>query len=154
MIHVHDWIELAAQGVEALAVALMVSCILAGTMGWIVHSVRKPERAYQRYRTVLGKTLLVGLELLVAADIINTVTFALTLTNLALLGGLVVVRTALAWTLTVEVEGRWPWQETRDSRVGLTDEAPCSAPPRPREGESGILQKGQHEYARFSEQIR
>jgi len=154
MIHVHEWIELAAQGVEALAVALMVSSILIGTLGWIVHSLKKPEGAYERYRIVLGKTLLVGLELLVAADIINTVAFALTLTNLALLAGLVVVRTALGWTLTVEVEGHWPWQETKESRVGLADEAPQPASLKPLEDESGIVQKGQHEYARFSEQIR
>jgi len=135
MIHVHEWIELAGQGVEALAVALMVVFILAGTLGWVVHSVREPEGAYERFRIVLGKTLLVGLELLVAADIINTVVFALTLTNLALLAGLVVVRTALGWTLTVEVEGHWPWQEKS---------------PRQRESGSGIPKKGPQEYARFS----
>jgi uncharacterized membrane protein len=150
MTHVHEWIELAAQGVEALAVALMVISILVGTVGWIVHSVREPEGAYERFRIVLGKTLLVGLELLVAADIINTVAFALTLTNLALLAGLVVVRTALGWTLTVEVEGHWPWQETTESRVGLEEQAPRPASPKPRESESGILQKGPQEYARFS----
>jgi len=118
MTPVHEWTELAAQGVEALAVTVIVSCILIGTVGWLVHSLKNIEGAYERYRIVLGKTLLVGLELLVAADIINTVAFALTPGNLALLGGLVVVRTALGWTLTVEVEGRWPWQETKESRVG------------------------------------
>jgi uncharacterized membrane protein len=154
MIHVHEWIELAAQGVEVLAVAIMVCFIFVGTVGWLLHSVKGIEWAYERYRVVLGKTLLVGLELLVAADIINTVAFALTLTNLAMLAGLVVVRTALGWTLTVEVEGRWPWQQTNESVIGSADEAPQSAPLKPSEGGSGIIQKGQHEYARFSEQIR
>jgi uncharacterized membrane protein len=153
MIHVHEWMELAAQGVEALAVALMVTSILFATLGWFVGSLKEPEGAYERYRIVLGKTLLVGLGLLVAADIINTVAFALTLTNLALLAGLVVVRTALGWTLTVELEGRWPWQQAKES-VGSADQVSQSASLKPPEGESGVLQKGQHEYARFSEQIR
>jgi uncharacterized membrane protein len=143
MIHVHEWIELAARGIEVLAVAIMVACIFIGTLGWLLHSMKGIEGAYERYRIVLGKTLLVGLELLVAADIINTVAFALTLSNLALLGGLVLVRTALGWTLTVEVEGHWPWQETKESRIGPPDEAS----PKPRQGELGTISKGLHEYA-------
>jgi len=117
------WIGIAAAGVEALAVTIMVSLIVVGTVGWLVRSLRNAEGAYERYRIVLGKTLLVGLELLVAADIINTVAFALTLANLALLAGLVVVRTALGWTLTVEVEGHWPWQETKEPKVVSADAA-------------------------------
>ena len=118
MIPIHEWAELTARGVEALAVTVIVSSILIGTVDWLHHSARKIEGSYERYRIVLGKTLLVGLELLVAADIINTVAFALTPRNLALLGGLVLVRTVLGWTLTVELEGHWPWQETKESRVG------------------------------------
>jgi uncharacterized membrane protein len=117
MLRSHEWIELAAQGIEALAVALMVFFILIGTVGWLFQSVKGTEGAYERYRIDLGKTVLIGLELLVAADIINTVAFALTLNNLALLGALVVVRAVLGWTLTVEVEGRWPWQQTKESRI-------------------------------------
>jgi uncharacterized membrane protein len=112
-----EWIEFAAQGVETLAVALIVSFIIVGTIRWLYNSARGTEGAYERYRIFLGKTVLIGLELLVAADIINTVAFALTLTNLARLGALVLVRTALGWTLTVEVEGHWPWQQTKESRI-------------------------------------
>ena len=61
--------------------------------------MKKIEEAYERYRVVLGKTLLVGLELLVAADIIRTVALDLTLINIALLGALVVVRTFLGWSI-------------------------------------------------------
>lgn len=118
------WIELAARGIEALAVAIMVIFILIGTTRFLFHSLGKIEGAYERYRIVLGKTLLVGLELLVAADIINTVAFDLTLQNLALLAGLVLVRTALGWTLTVEVEGHWPWQQTKESRIGSGKDEP------------------------------
>jgi len=118
------WVVIAAQGVELLAVAIMVSFILIGTAGFLLHSARSIEGAYERYRIVLGKTLLVGLELLVAADIINTVAFALTLANLVLLGALVLVRTALGWTLTVEVEGHWPWQGAKESHAGSAGGAP------------------------------
>jgi len=63
----------------------------------------------------LGKAMLIGLELLVAADIIRTVALDLTLLNIELLGALVVVRTFLGWSIVVELEGRWPWQEKRES---------------------------------------
>jgi uncharacterized membrane protein len=115
MVQIREWIELAAQGVEALAVVIMVYYIIFGTTRWILHSSKKVEGGYERYRVVLGKALLVGLELLVAADIIRTVALDLTLRNIALLGALVVVRTFLGWTLTVEVEGHWPWQKAKES---------------------------------------
>jgi uncharacterized membrane protein len=111
MLQVRQWAEFAAQGVEVLAVGFVVAFIFAGTVRWAVHSVKKVEGAYERYRSVLGKALLVGLELLVAADIIRTVALDSSPTNLAMLGGLVLVRTFLGWTLTIEVEGRWPWQK-------------------------------------------
>jgi len=123
------WIELAAQGIEVLAVAIMVSFIIIGTARWIFHSARMIEGTYERYRVILGKTLLVGLELLVAADIIRTVALDLTLINIELLAGLVLVRTFLGWTLTVEVEGHWPWQAPRTAGSTAADGigAPSSA---------------------------
>jgi uncharacterized membrane protein len=125
MVQIREWIELAAQGIEALAVAIMVSFIIIGTTRWVLHSLKelvggKIVGGYERYRIVLGKTLLIGLELLVAADIIRTVALDLTLMNIALLGGIVVVRTFLGWTLTVETEGRWPWQiKQKDSQCPI-----------------------------------
>lgn len=115
MVQVREWMELAARGVECLAVAIMVCFIIGASARWLLHSVQKIEAAYERYRFVLVKTLLVGLELLVAADIIRTVAVDLTLKNVALLGGLVLVRTFLGWTLTVEVEGHWPWQKAPEA---------------------------------------
>ncbi len=109
------WIDLASQGIEILAVGIMVSFIIVGTSRWVFHSAKMIEGTYERYRVILGKTLLVGLELLVAADIIRTVALDLTLINIELLAGLVLVRTFLGWTLTVEVEGHWPWQKMKES---------------------------------------
>ncbi|MBI5632798.1 MAG: DUF1622 domain-containing protein [Nitrospirae bacterium] len=117
MLQIHELMELAAMGVEILAVVLMVCFILYGTMRWVLHSATKIEGAYDRYRVMLGKSLLIGLELMVAADIIRTV-LDTTPQGLALLGGLVVVRTALGWTLTVDIEGRWPWQGAKESGQG------------------------------------
>ena len=113
---VREWIERAAVGMEALAVAIMVVLILVGTVVWLVRTWRETEAAYERYRVLVGKSLLLGLELLVAADIIRTVALDASLRNLAILAGLVLVRTFLGWTLTVEVEGRWPWQKRESGR--------------------------------------
>jgi uncharacterized membrane protein len=115
----HDWIELAAQAVEALAVVIMVVLILAGTARWLFQPGRLIGHAYEQYRVVLARSLQVGLELLVAADIIRTVMIEASLANLASLAGLVVVRTLLGWTLAVEVEGRWPWQREVEAAPGL-----------------------------------
>lgn len=76
------------------------------------------EAGYARYRVVLGKSLLVGLELLVAADIIRTVALEPTLAAAGALGLLMIVRTLLGWTVTLEIEGRWPWQPEKADRQG------------------------------------
>lgn len=67
--------------------------------------------AYKTLRSNLGRSILLGLELLVAADIINTVAIAPTLESLAVLAGIVAIRTLLSFSLEVEIEGRWPWQK-------------------------------------------
>jgi uncharacterized membrane protein len=108
---VHDGIEASATLIEVLAVAIMLVSILVGTAKWLLQSGRQLEKTYERYRVALGKAMLVGLEILVAADIIRTVALESTLTNIATLAALVVVRTFLGWSLSVEVEGRWPWQK-------------------------------------------
>ena len=66
--------------------------------------------AYKEYRHQLARALLLGLEILVAADIIRTVALEPTLRNVLVLGLLVIIRTFLSWGLVVEIEGRWPWQ--------------------------------------------
>jgi uncharacterized membrane protein len=64
-------------------------------------------------RSGLGRSILLGLELLVAADIISTVAIEPTLDSLAVLAGIVLIRTFLSFSLEVEIEGRWPWQQAR-----------------------------------------
>jgi uncharacterized membrane protein len=118
MSSLHDWIELAAQAIEVLAVVSMVVLILAGTARWIIRPGRLIGNAYKQYRVVLARSLQVGLELLVAADILRTVMIEASLNDLAVLGGLVVVRTLLGWTLVIEVDGRWPWQQEVEAATG------------------------------------
>jgi uncharacterized membrane protein len=120
MAHFREWIEFVSLGIEGMAVAIMVCIIVVGTARWLFNSAKGIETAYEKYREMLGKTLQVGLELLVAADIIHTVALDLTLVNIALLAALVVVRTVIGWTLTVELEGRWPWQEAKKSEHMVT----------------------------------
>lgn len=85
---------------------------------------RKPElrgSAYRRLRTLSARILLLGLELLVAADIVRTVALQPSLESVAVLGLLVVIRTFLSWSLVVEIEGRWPWQATTGAQVDASD---------------------------------
>jgi uncharacterized membrane protein len=111
MIHVVvDW---AALGIELVAVAIIVGAVvmLAVRRGIIRFLIHMPEPgAFNRYRLQLGKALLLGLELMVAADVVRTVTIEPTLTNATVLGVLVLVRTFLSWGMSVEIEGCWPWQ--------------------------------------------
>jgi uncharacterized membrane protein len=67
--------------------------------------------AYKCLRSNLGRSILLGLELLVAADIINTVAIEPTLESVAVLAAVVLVRTFLSFALEAEIEGRWPWQQ-------------------------------------------
>jgi uncharacterized membrane protein len=107
-------IEIIGVAIELCAVAIivlglgyaLVQCGLAFT---------KPERrdsAYRRLRNLSARILLLGLELLVAADIVRTVALEPSLESVAVLGLLVLIRTFLSWSLVVEIEGRWPWQAT------------------------------------------
>ena len=66
--------------------------------------------AYKRGKIRLGHALMLGLEILVIADVIETITTKPTFGSLAILASLVVIRTITSWTLCLEVEGRWPWQ--------------------------------------------
>lgn len=66
-----------------------------------------------RFRRTLGRSILTGLELLVAADIIRTVAVDPTLESVLVLGLIVIIRTFLSFSLEVEIDGRWPWQAAK-----------------------------------------
>ncbi|RKH70636.1 DUF1622 domain-containing protein [Corallococcus aberystwythensis] len=106
-----DIVDLAAQLFEASGVAAMVVGALVSVV-FAVRDARGPLRvnAYRMLRHYLGRAILLGLELLVAADIIRTVAGAPTLRQVVILGLIVLIRTFLSFTLEVEIDGRWPWQ--------------------------------------------
>ncbi|MEJ2262642.1 MAG: DUF1622 domain-containing protein [Anaerolineales bacterium] len=111
-----DWIELAALLIEVLAVIIILVSVLYGTVNFLIRTYLKKVALGERfteYKHTLGRALLLGLEILVAADVVRTVALEATLLSVAVLGLLVLIRTFLSWSLVVEIEGRWPWQPVR-----------------------------------------
>ena len=85
---------------------------LAIFVGAVARSAHRDE-AVATFRSSLGRAILLGLEFLVAADIINTVAVTPTLLSIAVLAGIVIIRTFLSFSLEVEIEGRWPWDRRK-----------------------------------------
>jgi uncharacterized membrane protein len=117
-----QWVGLGADTIEAIAVVLIVGYILAATLNWLVRSLLRRDFTLEHYvgfRAALGRAILLGLEILIAADVVRTAALDPTLRNFEALGVLVVVRTFLSWSIVVEIEGRWPWQR-RSADAGNT----------------------------------
>jgi len=68
------------------------------------------DTGYEKFRIQLVRALLLGLEVLVASDIIRTVAISPSMDSVAILAAIVLIRTFLSWSLILESEGRWPWQ--------------------------------------------
>lgn len=100
-----------ATGLELSGVAVIVIGVLLATV-WFVRDLRlRPfTDAYESYRANLGRGILLGLELLVGADIIFTVTAPLTWESVGLLAAIVLIRTFLSFSLETEIGGEWPWK--------------------------------------------
>jgi uncharacterized membrane protein len=109
---IQRWVEFSATGIEVLAVTIIVAVIVTATATYAFQSLtrRADLGTYEAYRQRVGRAMLLGLEILVAADVIRTVALEPTLGNVAVLGLLVLIRTFLSWTLILEIEERWPWQ--------------------------------------------
>jgi uncharacterized membrane protein len=78
--------------------------------GLVVRLRSDGNAAFRTFKRYIARGLLIGLDLLIAADIINTVILEATLENVLILGLLVLIRTFLSWSLELEMDGRWPWQ--------------------------------------------
>jgi uncharacterized membrane protein len=104
-----EWVELSSQGIQALAVIIIVVSIIYGSLRFLVQLSRQVVDPYRSYKRLLGRSLLLSLEFLVAADVIRTVLLDLTAKGMEILGALVVVRTFLSWSLVLEIDGHWPW---------------------------------------------
>jgi len=122
--NVRTVIEWAALGIEMLGALIIVAGVLrvAITRGTVRFLMKLDEPgAYESYKHQIGRSLLLGLEFLVAGDVVRTVALEPTLDNVAVLGLLVLVRTFLSWSLTVEIEGRWPWQPRQPGAERIQD---------------------------------
>ncbi|HYO73067.1 MAG TPA: DUF1622 domain-containing protein [Archangium sp.] len=105
------WVALSARLFEGAGVAVMVVGTLVSIVLVLVHYRRRGgEHAFRSFREKVGRSILLGLELLVAADIIRTVSEEPTLRGVMVLGLIVLIRTFLSFTLAVELEGHWPWR--------------------------------------------
>jgi uncharacterized membrane protein len=112
MERIKELIEWAATVIEVATVVLIVASSAFGTIRFFFHLNSGAESAYTTFKVHLGKMLMLSLEFLVAADIIRTVALDQTLANVGILGLLVLIRTFLSWSMSVEIEGRWPWSNS------------------------------------------
>ena len=108
--------------VDAVGVLVIVVGALLSTHRFLFRRQEGPANSYRLYRQDLGRAILLGLEFLVAGDIIRTVAVAPTLENVLILGLIVLIRTFLSMALQLEVEGRWPWQHVVEGRPASLSE--------------------------------
>ena len=110
---IEELVDVVGRGVDGAGVALIVGGLVAATVRFLTRLWAGGAGAYQLYREGLGRTLLLGLEVLVAADITRTVAITPTFRSVGILAMIVLIRTFLSWTLALELERRWPWQQRR-----------------------------------------
>jgi uncharacterized membrane protein len=124
MEQIHPYIEQLSKLLEIAGVAIILVGVVLATF-WFIRDGRGHtgwRASYERYRANLGRGILLGLELLVGADIIGTITAPLTFTSVGLLAVIVIIRTFLSFSLETEIEGCWPWQ--RRGARGTSNAAP------------------------------
>jgi uncharacterized membrane protein len=110
-------IETVGKVIDATGVAVIVGGALVATALTLSRRGADGSR-YEWFRRQLGRSILLGLEFLVAADIIRTVAIAPTPQGIAVLGGIVLIRTFLSFSLQLEMTGAWPWQQRPASQPG------------------------------------
>jgi uncharacterized membrane protein len=101
-----------ATGIEIVGIGVIVIGAVLASVVFAREWIGEPKflDAYRRYRERLGQAILLGLEFLVAADIIGTVAVRPTFRNVGILGAIIVIRTFLSFALEVEIQGNWPWE--------------------------------------------
>ncbi len=114
-----EFVSIVGYAIEAAGVLVIVIGALVST-AFYLRSFRHEAAgvAYSTYRRQLGRSIILGLEFLIAGDIIRTVIVANTLENVAILGLIILIRSFLGVTLHLEVEGRWPWQQAPEDSTG------------------------------------
>ncbi len=114
MHRLQELIGLAGFGIEAFGVLVIILGSAYTSFRFLKHlRLFSGEKAYKEYRRDLGRSIILGLEFLIAGDIIRTVIVSEALTSVGILVLVVFIRAFLSLTLHLEVEGRWPWQEAK-----------------------------------------
>jgi Predicted membrane protein len=105
-------VQIVGTAVESIGMAVIVVGSLVALISYMLRTLRDHEKLepYNEVRRDVGRALLLGIEFLVAGDIIRTVGGKIGFQSLGLLAGVVAIRTFLSFTITAEIEGRWPWQ--------------------------------------------
>jgi uncharacterized membrane protein len=104
--------------VEAVGAAIMVAGGLGAFVVFALHALRGVDDAYEQLRRTLGRVILLGLEVLIIADIIRTIIVDPTLESVGVLAIIVVIRILLSFSLEVEIDGAWPWSRWRTEKGG------------------------------------
>ena len=107
----NDVIDKIGMAIDAAGVVIIVAGAAIGFVASAVRLFQRESDVYRRFRQQLGRAILLGLELLVAGDIVRTVAASPSLTSVAVLAAIVLIRTFLSFSLEVETTGRWPWQK-------------------------------------------
>lgn len=114
---VREIIEIAGGVIELFAAAVIVFGFLRALVNYFRGRPAKDrEAAFGTFRAHLGKDMLLGLEILIVADVIDSIAVTPSLQSLALLAFLVVIRTMISWSTSLQIEGRWPWQSEPEER--------------------------------------
>jgi len=111
MNYYQELMSVVGTGIDAIGVIIIVAGSLLATGRFFFCREGEADGLYRLYRQNLGRAILLGLEFLVAGDIIRTVVVSPTLLNVLILGLIVLIRTFLSMALQMEVQGRWPWQQ-------------------------------------------
>ena len=111
MENIRIYIDYVTRIIEAIGVLTIFLGLLYSLFVFLVAIPKKSPNQYGKLRQTLGKSILLGLEILIAADIITTVSTEPTLRSVAILGLIVLIRTFLSMSLQIELEGKFPWQK-------------------------------------------
>lgn len=123
-----DLARLSSQILEMASFAVILLGVAIATIVFLARVWRDGfEAHYRDFRANLGRGILIGLELLIAADILKSVVIDPTLDSMLVLGGIVLIRTFLSISLDVEINGHWPWETTRLAQQELREERASDA---------------------------
>ena len=121
---VTEFAEIAGNSLKLAGLMAILIGTAYAAVRYVIRIVQGDPQAYPKVRAELGRGILLGLEVIVAADIVDTLLLDPTFDAVGALGLLVLVRTGLSWALSVEIDGYWPWQKWRTKRIEAGEPAP------------------------------